>query len=371
MNKAAPVLAAALTTILSSSGCVIAPTQGREYGADAESIEEGVTTRAEIVKAFGEPLAETLDGRFAIYAYGGEGGLQLIGTLGAMGRSTTSYEGRLLLEFDDKDRVKRESDYYCRKVDPRCGDRTASLLAMLEKFYQPTLVRTYQWSIGLCNAANTGDHVTAAALLAEGADVNGRCRIVHTAEIGTPLHAAIFDNKPGMVEVLLDHGANFNAKDTSGSTPLHEAVEKGDANLVGLLLHHGAAVNVTDRAGRTPLLIAAFRDNTSVARLLLDHGATVNVRDNAGRTPLSEAVVNGDAELVGLALARGAEVNVKDPYDRTPLHWAAFEGEMAVVQQLLAAGAKTNVVDEDGKTPIDLASDPKVIALLKRYGSKK
>ena len=53
------------------------PIAGDEYGPDPEMIEEGETTRTKIIKAFGEPGAETADGRFVLYEYGGHGGLRI------------------------------------------------------------------------------------------------------------------------------------------------------------------------------------------------------------------------------------------------------------------------------------------------------
>ena len=73
-------------------------------------------------------------------------------------------------------------------------------------------------------------------------------------------------------------------------TPLHEACGQGHTATVQLLLEAGADVNARHRRGHTPLHWACEQRHPDVARLLLDAGADVNARDEAGRTPLDLAM---------------------------------------------------------------------------------
>lgn len=405
MNKVAIALVTILPAV-GTGGCagplliadmIPIPVGGHSYGPEPweiREIEERAKPRAEIIKAYGEPSAQTTDGRFVLYRYGGT---TEVLTMGAT--HDRSYAGRLLLEFDSNDRVKRASDTQCRrgKPDPLCdSDATLSLFAMLEKQYGASVARKYQGPIALCKAANTGDRSIVQALLAEGVDVNSRCR-----EGGTPLHAAVPNPEPEVAKVLLEHGGDVNPKDPAGRTPLHVAVTEGSLAMVQLLLAHGAQVNVVDnaghtplhlasakgahdlvqllldrqaevnakdRSGRTPLQIAVTGGNLAVTKLLLAHRAAVNVKDPNDLTPLHAAVIGGSADLVRLLLDHRAEVNAKDPLNgRTPLHYAATTNAVTIASYLLAAGAAANVVDDDGKRPIDLATDPKVIELLRQH----
>jgi ankyrin repeat protein len=52
---------------------------------------------------------------------------------------------------------------------------------------------------------------------------------------------------------LMDHGADVNAKSTTGKTALMIAAEKGDSDTVRALLQHGARVNERDSKGKTAL----------------------------------------------------------------------------------------------------------------------
>lgn len=377
------------------------PAGGDSYGPDPQAIEEEATTRIEILKDYGEPGAQTPDRRFMLYDYGGSFSYYNTGALNTH-RTDTSFMSRVLLEFDNNDRVKRVHDVNCGRgtTDPRCSsDRSASLLAMLEYYYDASVVRPYQRSVALCEAAATGDRSTVQALLVEGVSVNGQCQ-----KVGTPLHEATSNPEPGVAEVLLVGGADVHAKDANGRTPLQLAASDGNLAVAKLLLDHRAEVNVKDQGNlATPLHVAVINGNVELVRLLLDHGAEVDAKNDKGRTPLQEATLYDNRVAVTLLLARHADVNAKDNHGRTPLHDAAFRGNAGLAELLIAHGAAVNVNDQDartplheavswgsvdlstlllahgakrgvvdkwGKTPMDLATDPEVMELLKQDGNR-
>ncbi|MCL2646815.1 MAG: ankyrin repeat domain-containing protein [Phycisphaerales bacterium] len=61
---------------------------------------------------------------------------------------------------------------------------------------------------------------------------------------GTPLHFAVRDRQQDVVQALLAHGADVNAKDHNDHQPLDEAYANGDYDTAELLLAHGATCTI-------------------------------------------------------------------------------------------------------------------------------
>lgn len=128
------------------------------------------------------------------------------------------------------------------------------------------------------------------ALLAAGADVN------EVDEYGrTPLHKVTYPTfkNPGHLKIaglLLENGADANAKGQGDVTPLHMA----EAEFVELLVKHGATLDVQDVNGQTALHHAAWLDRAEKVKLLLKAGADPTIKDKNGHTALDRAMVVTD-----------------------------------------------------------------------------
>ena len=190
----------------------------------------------------------------------------------------------------------------------------------------------------------------------------------------TPLHfASAWARDPAIVSLLVQAGADVNARDGSGGSPLHSAARSTeDPAMIVALIEAGAELEVwTGRGyhgddGLTPLHEAVMGGRPSVVAALLAAGANVHARDREdGPTPLHDAVT---PEVVGLLLEAGADIGARARYlrhpvrgsrDMTPLHAAAKRGNPAVFIDLLEAGADPDALDWDGKTPMDYARENK------------
>lgn len=91
-------------------------------------------------------------------------------------------------------------------------------------------------TVPLLKASAIDDMDTARELIQEGHDVNKAFPIVGT----TALMLAASQGHTELVQVLIDAGADVNARDFTGWTALHGAAYKGSSKVVLLLLEHGA-----------------------------------------------------------------------------------------------------------------------------------
>ena len=76
-----------------------------------------------------------------------------------------------------------------------------------------------------------------------------------------------------LVRLLIESGANVNAKNGDHETALMYAASKGQVEVVELLIKNGADVNATNANGQTAMVMAAAKAHTAVVRMLKDTGA--------------------------------------------------------------------------------------------------
>ena len=90
----------------------------------------------------------------------------------------------------------------------------------------------------------------------------------------TPLHNAALGGNAEVVKLLLDHGAQMDARDQeSGATPLAYAASLGRAEVVDLLLARGADAVIKNTRGQTPLELAEENNQKEISELLRRHAA--------------------------------------------------------------------------------------------------
>ena len=114
-------------------------------------------------------------------------------------------------------------------------------------------------------AAQVGNIEGVKQHLAAGTDVN----LISDGIEKTALHSAVQVGHKEITELLIDNGANVNAKNRIGETPLHQAVSR---EVVELLIANKAKVNTLSRLGATPLDTAILRKQPEITDLLRKHG---------------------------------------------------------------------------------------------------
>ncbi len=183
----------------------------------------------------------------------------------------------------------------------------------------------------------------------------------------------------GIVELLLERGADPNRGNDYGWTKLHQAGYGNDCDLARLMLAAGGRTDLFARGdGGTPLVVALFWGHREVTELLGRQPRNLRVaaglgdlemiralagtaqaaahrdfyRPHGGFPPwqpsddpqevLDEALVwaakSDRVEAIRLLVELGARID-SDPYRGTPLTWAAVNGRTAAVRALVALGA--------------------------------
>ena len=118
----------------------------------------------------------------------------------------------------------------------------------------------------------------------------------------TPLQLAAFFAQPDAVALLLRHGADVHAVSTNDMRiqPLHAALVQGNRRVVELLLDAGADVDARQHNGWTALQAAAQHGSAELAALLLERGADPHLAMDEGKTALDIARAQGHAAVVAL-----------------------------------------------------------------------
>ncbi len=182
-----------------------------------------------------------------------------------------------------------------------------------------------------------------------------------SAELSAALVDAVEQGSPGLVRLLLDHGAE------PAADALLRAAYQDDAELAQQLLAAGTslrsdanaeAVEMAARLGhlqtlkgfvehgdapatqvRDALLRAALTEKFDVVKYLVEHGVDVDHADRDGCTALHYMAHDGTVEMVAYLLAQGARINRTCRGRQTPLRWAQYRDNRVVIDYLLEHGA--------------------------------
>jgi ankyrin repeat protein len=260
-------------------------------------------------------------------------------------------------------------------------------------------------------ASMNGDLELAQMLIFAGANVRATTRL----GTYTPLYLASQQGHAGIIQALVKAGGDVKAGTPNGTTPLMVAATSGDVDAVRVLVDNGADVNAKDGVRQqTPVMYAAAANRAAVITLLASKGAdlkaTNKVSDLAnlsregagfggnpqvpgggapgqgggpgaqaapasrrapmpgvdrnyqlnelivaqgGLTPLLYAVRQGFRESSEALLTAGADINQPSAGDKTtPLLMAVINGHFDLARTLLEKGANPNTQSMNGVTPL-------------------
>jgi ankyrin repeat protein len=183
----------------------------------------------------------------------------------------------------------------------------------------------------------------------------------------TPLMLAVgggshsFENRLGIVKLLMNAGASVADSDPRGDTPLLYAARGSSSEIIDLLLAAGAKITERDQKGMTPILFAAEFNTAGVVEDLVKNGAGLEETNDEGMTPLLMVVTrNSDRRaapenqaVLSALIQSGASAKAKNNKGDSALTLAIKNTDgVETVKQLLNAGASADEPDASGMTPL-------------------
>ena len=229
----------------------------------------------------------------------------------------------------------------------------------------------YRDNTNLLFLAVEGNHVEIAKILLEFKQIKSKIDFKHKVTGFTPLHHAVHHCNIEMAKLLLDHGANVNARNEKAFTSaLHSACAlKLPLEFVKLLVEKGAEIDLQHSDGGTPMMLALAAKNVEVVKYLLENGANPNnhTKERNGKIYPLHMILDQDKflnqdKLLDMAIFKllikhGAKLETKcGGYGKlTPLQLAARRGKSFETKYLIDMGADMNVLDDLGRSAVHIA----------------
>lgn len=192
---------------------------------------------------------------------------------------------------------------------------------------------------------------TVAVYLKRGFGVNS------TGVKGKTLTLAALNNvyfRQEMLSFLVEKGADVTQQDSVGRSAIHQAGAHSP-EIIDIVIRHGGDINARAKTNSTPLHVAASLNISKLISYDFQSQRDLNVL-------AYDYLLNKP----------GIQMNVKDVKGCTPLHRAVNSNSLKKIELLLAKGADFNIAENRGHTPMDLAvlskSQP-MIDVFKQYGA--
>jgi serine/threonine-protein phosphatase 6 regulatory ankyrin repeat subunit B len=234
----------------------------------------------------------------------------------------------------------------------------------------------------LHEAANAGDHRVVRTLCERGAMVDDRdnrgCTpLWHAARKHSKQRdSSCCDDAWYISRILVDAGANVNARNDSGRTPLLimlRAVDKIDVAILDKLVRAGAETSARDNNGLSVLRLCFLKpfanavvttvgkalrfDDATIERVYAQMESVCQDSKNARKRSvmLIHRSANDGSEDLRLLIALGADVDIESVESGTALHSAARRDNCDAIDRLVAANASLESFDCKGRTPLAVA----------------
>ncbi|CAL8069950.1 unnamed protein product [Orchesella dallaii] len=238
----------------------------------------------------------------------------------------------------------------------------------------PTLIEYRKWGsiytplqLATCWKFTNGKQVEfIKTLLRAKANVNA------TGEYGqTLLHLAVEDENPPenvmeIIQLLIEHDADPDVKDSFGRTFLHDAVINVPPRIFHEIIVYLVSIqrtnsfNIPDNDGLRVLHVAVRSMKgdplEETLQLLKTHRVNFKARDSDGDSPIFLAIGGGRSESFLNTLIRfGADWTIKNKKNETALHKAAYSDNLSALKLFIRLNCDVNAKTNYGNTPLHFA----------------
>ncbi len=187
----------------------------------------------------------------------------------------------------------------------------------------------------------------------------------------TPLHVAVEQNKPEVLDLFLRRNANVNLQDFRGNTPLHTAVLFNNETMVEKLCKI-TNLNLLNKNGETPLFQAVSAGRKVIAELIARVSTDLDkMNPDSEETPLMKALKTNRFDIVKILINQGANINWKNENSESLLHLLTDISDIASVKFLIDMGIEQHVVNQKNETPLHaavMASNESLLQMLLKEG---
>lgn len=227
-------------------------------------------------------------------------------------------------------------------------DDAVSLEKLLKA--QSTLIDRTELGVGLAHyAAVFGSHDCLSVLLEAG--VNPDLKLSDNSLI----HLATNAGEIGIIQSLIDSGANINARNNDKETALHIAASLGHLEICRILLDAGIKKEKRNNRNATAIFVAAENDQTAAMRLLYEEGAKFKFSKHNRQILLLRTIIKNELDTVEFLISKGAKAD-KKVYASSPIFVAAKNASGDIIRFLIDHGADANEKSDKGTTPLMLAA---------------
>lgn len=133
------------------------------------------------------------------------------------------------------------------------------------------------------------------------------------------LLCAVEERQVAVAKLLLENGANIEARTMDKETPILLATRHGCEDVIKLLLENGADITAKDQHGHTPVYRAVRYGHEAVVRLLLENSKDAEAKRVECQALILYAVTTGQEAVVKLLLENGTDIEAKDGAGNTPI----------------------------------------------------